>query len=133
MTCTVIQLCSASFGVDGEEIVQAGHDAYRDHVLGVQLDCFDELSPRMAPTHSVNDLRSADMIVSRIAVGLQDAIELLEKLLRSVAPASQAEVERNITSRSSVLPEVGLMILATAIVHLHIYRGLISLDITSTQ
>jgi hypothetical protein len=44
------------------------------------------------------------VIVSGIAIGLEDAVELLEKLFRSLAGAPHAEVKDRTTARGSVLP-----------------------------
>src|SRR5664279_850653 len=133
MTRSVIHVLLARFGVDGKQIIRQLHDARCSQVLRVQLNRVDELSSRMGPAHSMDDLRAANVVVSGIAIRLQEAFELLKKLLGPFASASQAEVEDDITARGSVLPEIGLMILAAAIVHLHLNRRLVGLDITSTK
>ena len=76
MTRSVIHLLGAGFGVDGKQIIHPLHDARRHSILRMQLHRIDELPPRMRPAHSMHHLRPADVLVSGIAVGLQDAIEL---------------------------------------------------------
>jgi hypothetical protein len=58
----------------------------------MQLYRIDELSPRMRPTPGMNHLRPADVVVGGITVGLLNAIELPEKLLRSFASTAEAKV-----------------------------------------
>ena len=81
----------------------------------------------------MNDLRSSDLIVSRITVGLQKTLELSQKLFRSISSSAQTEVEHYRSSRSAVLPQIGLMILPAAIVHLHVHRGFIGLDVSAAE
>src|SRR5664280_1919728 len=77
----------------------------------------------------MHHLLSADTVVGRIAVGLQNALEVTQKAGRSFATASHAELEDRRTTRRSVLPQVALMICAPAIVGLHIDGCLIRLDV----
>ena len=63
--------------------------------------------------------RPADLIVGRIAVSLENAFECSQKLLRSIAPTAQTEVEHHASSGSAVLPQIGLMI-SSALACLHI-------------
>jgi hypothetical protein len=53
------------------------------------------------PARSMHHPRPADLIVGRIAVGLQNAFELSQKLLWSVAPAAQTEIKQHSSSRSA--------------------------------
>jgi hypothetical protein len=50
------------------------------------------------------------------------SLELVQETRRSFAPAAHAKIEDRCTARRSVLPQIGLMILAAAIVHLHLDR-----------
>ena len=77
----------------------------------------------------MNHLRPADLIVGRIPVGLQKTFELPQKLPRSVASPPQTEVEHHGSSGSAVLPEIRLVILPSALVHLHVHRGFIGLNV----
>lgn len=81
----------------------------------------------------MNHLRPADLIVGRVAIGLQEAFEQSQKLLRSVASAAQTEVEHHRASGSAVLPQVGLMVPPSALVHLHVHRGFIGFDVTAAD
>src|ERR1039458_10460932 len=77
----------------------------------------------------MHHLLSADTVVGRVAVGLQNALEVTQKAGRSFATASYAELEDRRATRRSVLPQVSLMIGAPAIVCLHLDGGLIRLDV----
>ena len=71
------------------------------------------------------------VFVGGVAIGLQDAVELAEKLFWPFALATHTEVEDNTLTRRSILPQIRLMILAAAIMHLHIDGRFVSLDVTS--
>ena len=74
--------------------------------------------------------RPADLIVGRIAVRLENAFELSQELLRPFASTAETEVEHHASSGSAVLPQIGLMILSSALAHLHINWGFIRLNVT---
>ena len=46
---------------------------------------------------------------------------------------AQTEVEHDASSGSAVLPQIGLMILSSTLVHLHIDRGFIRLNVTAAD
>ena len=77
----------------------------------------------------MNDPRPTDLIVGRITVGLQKTFELSQKLFRSIPSSAQTEVEHHRSSRSAELPQIGLMILPAALMHLHVDRGFIGLNV----
>ena len=81
----------------------------------------------------MNDLRPSDLVVGRITVGLQKTFELSQKLFRSIPSSAQAEVKHHRSSRSTVLPQIGLVVLPTAFTHLHIYRRFIGLDVSAAE
>ena len=81
----------------------------------------------------MDHLRSADAIVGSIAIGLQEAFVVTKKTQWPFTFAPRAEVEDGTANRSSILPEVGLLVLAAAIAHLHIHRRFVRLNITSTE
>src|ERR1700758_1451378 len=85
----------------------------------------------MRPTCGVHDLRAAHMLVSAVAVALQNTFELAEKLPGAFSAASQLEVEHHASSGRAVLPQISLMVLPALIMHLHIHRSLIRLDVSS--
>ena len=126
----VVEVLCARQGVDPEQVVDPRHHARRRRIGGVELGRLEELSPRMRPTAGMHHLRPAHVIVGGIAVGLQNAFELSQEFLWPVAPSPQPEVEHHPASRPAVLPEIGLMVLAPPIVHLHIDRRFIGLNVT---
>jgi len=103
----------------------------------VELPRLEELPPgpegAPRPTRGVHHLRPAHVLVSRIAVALEDTFERAQELLGPVASAPQAEVEHHAASRSAVLPQIGLMVLPPPIVHLHVHRRFIGLDVTAAN
>ncbi len=70
--------------------------------------------------------RSQNCVVS---ISLQKAMKVFQKVFRSGTISPQAEVEDGRSPRSSVLPQKRLMIFIPPIVHLHIDRGLIGLQV----
>ena len=99
----------------------------------VERSRLEELPSRVRPTGGMHQLRPAHVIVGDIAVGLQDAFELSQKFLWSVAHPPQAEVEHHAATRFAVLPEIPLMVFAPPIMHLHIDRGFIGLNVTAAE
>ena len=75
----------------------------------------------------MHQFRPADVVVGRIAIGLQNPFPLAQKLARTITPPAQAEVEHGLTARFSVLPQIGLMILSAAVVHLNRHRSFVRL------
>ena len=87
MTCRMIQLIGARLGIDGKQLIDPRHDTCRDPVVWVKFHRLKKLSSRMGPAGRVHHLRPANIVVSRIAVALQDAFELTQKPLGPFAPA----------------------------------------------
>src|SRR5216684_3127745 len=87
----------------------------------------------MGPASGMYHSRPADLVIRRISVGLENAFELSQEPLRSIASAAQTKVEHHASSGSAVLPQIGLMILSLALACLHIHRGFIRLNITSAN
>src|SRR5208283_4296450 len=101
-----VQVLFARQSVDREQLVDLRHDARGGRIAGVELGRLEELPSRVRPAAGMHHLRPAHVIVSAIAVGLQDAFELPQELLWPVAPPPQAENEYHATSRPAVLPEI---------------------------
>src|ERR1039458_2803815 len=129
----VIEVLFARQGVDPEQLVDPRHDARGDRIAGVELGRVEKLPSRMRPASGMHDLRPAHVIVSAIAVGLQNAFELPQEFLRSVAPPPQTEVEHYAASWPAVLPQIRLMVLPPPIVHLYVYRRFIGLNVTAAE
>jgi hypothetical protein len=77
--------------------------------------------------------RPTDLVIRCIAVGLKNAFELSQEPLRSIASATQAEIEHHASSGATVLPEVRLLVLTSARACLHIDWGFIRLKVTSAD
>ena len=54
--------------------------------------------------------RPADVVVGRVAIRLQNAFPVIERLLRPLAAAAEPDVEYCLPTRPTVLPQVRLMI-----------------------
>ena len=77
---------------------------------------------------------SADpAIIGSIGVGFQNPFESIQEVGRAFAPAAHAKIEHRRSARSSVLPQIGLVIGSAAIVGLHIHRCFVGLDVASPQ
>src|SRR6266481_4151335 len=87
----------------------------------------------MSPTSGMYHLRPADLVISRVSIGLENAFELSQEPLRPIASATQAEIEHHASSGATVLPEVRLVILPSALACLHINWGFIRLNVTSAD
>ena len=83
----------------------------------------------MRPTRCVDDSGSADMIIRSVAIALEDPLEVTQESFGTFSFTTHAKVEDYRCFRPAVLPKVGLVVFSSAIVHLHIHRGLVCLDI----
>ena len=102
------QLALPRLTVDQKQRVHA-----RDHVDGLRVlrihfHRIDKLAPRVRPASDMHHLRPPDVVVGLIAVGLQNAFPLAQKLLRTLAPTAQLKLEHRLAAGLSVLPQVGL-------------------------
>src|SRR5580700_11614192 len=87
----------------------------------------------MSPTCGMHHSRPADLVVCGVPVSLENAFELSQEPLRPVASATQAEIEHYASSGATVLPEVRLVVLTSALACLHINWGFIRLNVTSAN
>jgi hypothetical protein len=88
----------------------------------------------MGPAAGVYDVDSADPAIIRgIGVGLQYSCEFIQEVGRAIAPAAHAKIEHRRSARSSLLPQIGLVICSAAIVGLHIHGCFVGLDVASRQ
>ncbi len=75
----------------------------------------------------MHQLGSADVVVGLIAVGLQNPFPVAQELFGALAPAAQLKLKHRFPIRLAVLPQVGLVIFTTLVMHLDGNRGLVSL------
>src|SRR5205085_12229978 len=90
-------------------------------------------SVRVRSTAGMHDLGSAYLFISGVAITLQDAFELSQKSLGAVASTPEPKIEHYIAARPAVLPQVGLMVFASSVVHLHAHWRFICLDIRAAD
>ena len=129
MASGMIHVLLASLGVDREQLIHQLHGTYRCGVLLVQFDRIHEVSSRVRPTSCMHHLHSAHAIVRSVGVGLQKSVEVAKEVQRAFALAAHAKIENRHSAWRSILPQVALMICAAAVVHLHVDRGFIGLDV----
>ena len=82
------QRLAARFGVEGEQFVHPRHNRSCNRVSWIELHRLEKLSSSMSPTRGIYHSRPADLIVSCVAVSLQNAFELSQEPLRSIASAA---------------------------------------------
>src|SRR5664279_5384274 len=87
----------------------------------------------MSPTSGMYHSRPTDLVIRCIAVGLENAFELSQEPLRPIASATQAEIEHHGSSGATVLPEIRLVILSSALACLHIDWGFIRLNVATAH
>jgi hypothetical protein len=85
----------------------------------------------MGPAGHVHQAFAAHLIVGPVAVALQPAGKVAQEALRPIPLAAQPEVEHHRAARLTVLPQVGLMVLAPPIVHLHPHGRFIGLKVAA--
>jgi hypothetical protein len=96
-------------------------------IFGIEFDRIEKLSPGMRPTRRMHDLGSTNMIVGPVTITLQDPLEVAQEPFGTFP--THPKVEDHCSTRSAVLPKVGLVIFSSAIVHLHAHRRFVGLDI----
>src|SRR5262250_2612250 len=106
MTRFYIQSLLARFPIHCEQLIDPGHDRASHRISRIQLDHIGKTATGMRPTPRVYHARTSDSVVSCVGIGLQKAMEILQKLFGSGTISSQAKVEHRRSSRSSVLPQI---------------------------
>ena len=61
----------------------------------------------MCPAGRVHDVGAADVIVGRVTVTLEDALEVAQETFGSLPFPAHAEVEHHHSTRPAVLPQIG--------------------------
>ena len=131
MARSLVEPFAPRLGVDGKQLIHPRHDRHRHRILGIQLRRFEKRAACMRPATSMHQLRPTHLLIGCVTVRLQNSFELVQKLFRSVTSAPQAKVEDRRSGRSTVLPQIRLMVFAAAVVHLHRHRCLIGLNISA--
>jgi hypothetical protein len=119
----------ACSGIDSEKFVHLRHDSDCALIFGIEFKRFEELPPRVRPAPRMHDLGSADMIVGAVAIALEDALEVAQEPLGTLSFPAKPKVKHYHSTWCAVLPKVGLVVFASAVVHLHCHRGFVCLDI----
>src|ERR1700740_220973 len=85
----------------------------------------------MRPAAGVNHSRPPDLIVSGVPIRLENTFELSQKLPWPITSTTETEIEHYGSSGATVLPEIRLVILSSALACLHIDWGFIRLNVAS--
>src|SRR5215831_3141203 len=85
----------------------------------------------MRPAPRLYHTCASHFVIRCVGIGLQNAMKVLQKLFGPGTISPQAKVEHRCSSRSSVLPQICLMIFAATIVPLHFHRRLVGLQVAA--
>ena len=85
----------------------------------------------MRPTTGMHHIVASDFAIAGVAVGLQDAVKFCQELPRAVCTTVELEIKYDRCARSTILPQVGLMILALGSFGLDIDRSFIGLNVVA--
>src|SRR6266481_8567752 len=117
--------------IDSKKFIYLRHDPDRALIFGIDFERLEELSPGMRPARCMDDSGSADVIIGPVSVTLEDALEVTQESFRPFSFTTHSKVEDYGPLRATVLPKVGLVVFSSAIMHLHIHRGLVCLDVVA--
>ena len=81
----------------------------------------------------MHQIGTTHVIVGGITVSLQDPVELSQKLFWSIPSSTHTEVKDHGSSRSTVLPQVSLMMFFSTVLHLHRHGSFVGLDVTAAE
>jgi len=95
---------AASFRIDGKQLIHSRDDRSRNGIAGVELYRFKKQPPRMSPTCGTYYSGPSDLIVCRVAICLENAFELPQKLPRSIPSPTEAKIKHDASSGPAVLP-----------------------------
>src|SRR5208282_4656367 len=133
VTIDLAQAFVTSLGVDSKKLIHLCHGLNRGCIFGIELDRIEELSSGVRPARGVHELWATDMIVSAVAVALQQTLEVAQEPSGTFPLPPKRKVKHHRSTRPAVLPEVSLVIFAPSIVHLHSDGCFIGLDIGTAQ
>jgi hypothetical protein len=87
----------------------------------------------MGPTTSMDHTGSAHSIIGAVTIALEQPFEVTKEPFGSFPCTPEPEIEHDRPLRATVLPEVSLPVLSSAIVHLYAHRSFIRLDVVALQ
>src|SRR5215469_2259302 len=119
--------------IDGKQLIDLSHDRRCHCILRIELQDLSKVSFHVRPACSMNDPLPSDLVVSCITVCLQKPFKPSQEPFRPIPPTAGTEVKHYTSSRSPVLPEIGLMMFASAFLDLYLHRSLVGLDIATAQ
>src|SRR5260370_36795846 len=96
---------------------------------GLSSTDWKNLRRACCPTRCMHNLGATHMIVCRIAIILEYALEVAQEPFGTFPFPAHPKVEHHRSARPAVLPEVGLVIFTFCALRLYVDRRLIGLDI----
>src|SRR5208337_4453199 len=87
----------------------------------------------MSPTSGMHHSRPADLVISHVSIGLENAFELSQEPLRSIPSTAHSEIKDHGSSGATVLPKIRLVILSPALARLYIDWGFVRLNVASAN
>jgi hypothetical protein len=79
----------------------------------------------------MHDFGSAHSVIATVAVTLEESFEISKDPLGPFPFAPEPEIKHHWPLRATVLPEVSLPVLSSAVVHLYAHWRFIGLDIVA--
>jgi hypothetical protein len=93
----------AGLGIDCKKLIHLRHDPNRGLIFGIEFYCIEELSPRMCPACPVHDFGSTNMIVSAVAVALEQTLEVTQEPFGTFSFPAHPKIEHNCGTQPTVL------------------------------
>ena len=120
--------------VDGKQIIHPRNYLHRIKIVLIHFDGVDKFSARMGQAAGMDHgLRADAVVISRVAVGLQNAGVAFQKSSLALAIASHAKVKDHAPSGRSVLPEIHRVMGTLFLRRLHSDRSFVGLDVTAGE
>ena len=98
---------------EAQEFIDSVYNADGAVVFRIELDRLEKFASGMCPTGRMHDVGAAHVIVSRVAVALEYALEVAQETPWTFPFPTHPEVEHHHSARLAVLPQIGLVIFAT--------------------
>src|SRR5215471_5002354 len=133
VTITLGYFLGPSLGIDTKKLVHLRHDPNRGLIFGIEFNRVKKFPPCMCPTACMHDSGSAHSVICTVAVALEYSCKISKEPFGSFPFTPKPEIEHHRPVGSTVLPEISLAVLSSAIVHLYAHRSFIRLDVVAFQ
>jgi hypothetical protein len=93
-----------AWAIDLKELIYLRDKSDGLLLLWIDLHHLKELAPSMGPTGRMHDIGATHLVVGRIAITLEDTLEVAQKPLRPFPFPTESELEDHRGTGSTVLP-----------------------------